>query len=267
MTKPRLLVFTDLDGTLLDHDTYRWQAAEPALERLRQANIPVVLNSSKTASEMRGIRAALNNHHPFIVENGAAVVIPANCFGTVAEQVVNFGASREQVLSVLSGLRSEGYQFRGFADMSVDELRRLTGLSATSAELAKDRQGTEPVLWEGSDEELSTFTEKLAAANLRLVQGGRFFHVMGDFDKADGVRFLLGKYREHYGQEPLVTVALGDSPNDQRMLESVNIPVIIRGVQSDLVQLTSERHAMRSLKPGPEGWNECVLNILFEYGY
>lgn len=267
MTKPRLLVFTDLDGTLLDHDTYRWQAAEPALERLRQANIPVVLNSSKTASEMRGIRAALNNHHPFIVENGAAVVIPANCFGTVAEQVVNFGASREQVLSVLSGLRSEGYQFRGFADMSVDELRRLTGLSATSAEQAKDRQGTEPVLWEGSDEELSTFTEKLAAANLRLVQGGRFFHVMGDFDKADGVRFLLGKYREHYGQEPLVTVALGDSPNDQRMLESVNIPVIIRGVQSDLVQLTSERHAMRSLKPGPEGWNECVLNILFEYGY
>jgi len=267
MTRPRLLVFTDLDGTLLNHDTYRWQAAKPALERLQRANIPVVLNSSKTASEIRDIRATLNNHYPFIVENGAAVVIPANCFGPRAEQVVNFGASRGQVLSVLSGMRSEGYRFRGFADMSVEELGRLTGLSATSAELAKDRQGTEPLLWEGSAEELATFTEKLAAEKLRLVQGGRFFHVMGDFDKADGVRFLLGKYREHYGQESLVTVALGDSPNDQRMLESVNIPVIIRGVQSDMVQLTSDRHAMRSLKPGPEGWNECVLNILFEYGY
>lgn len=266
MTKPRLLVFTDLDGTLLDHDTYRWQAAEPALERLRRANVPVVLNSSKTAAEIRDIRVALNNHHPFIVENGAAVIIPANCFGPRAEQVVNFGASREQVLSVLSELRSEGYRFRGFADMSVDELGRVTGLPVTSAELAKDRQGTEPLLWEGSDEELATFTEKLAAEKLRLVRGGRFFHVMGDFDKADGVRFLLSKYREHYGRESLVTVALGDSPNDQRMLESVNIPVIIRGAQSDQVQLTSDRHAMRSLKPGPEGWNECVLNILFEYG-
>lgn len=267
MTKPRLLLFSDLDGTLLHHDTYRWQAAEPALERLRRASIPVVLNSSKTAPEIRDIRAALNNRHPFIVENGAAVVIPANCFGPRAEQVVNFGASREQVLSVLSRLRSEGYRFRGFADLSVDELVRVTGLSRTSAEQAKDRRGTEPVLWEGSDQELATFTEKLAAEKLRLVRGGRFFHVMGDFDKADGVRFLLSKYREHYGEESLVTVALGDSPNDQRMLESVNIPVIIRGAQSDQVRLTSDRHAMRSLKPGPEGWNECVLNILFEYGY
>lgn len=65
----------------------------------------------------------------------------------------------------------------------------------------------------------------------------------------------------------MVTIGLGDSPNDQRMLESVNIPVIIRGAQSDQVQLTSDRHAMRSLKPGPAGWNDCVLNILLEYGY
>lgn len=267
MTKPRLLVFTDLDGTLLDHDTYRWQAAEPALERLRRANIPVILNSSKTAPEIRDIRAALNIHDPFIVENGAAVVLPANCFGSGAEQLVNFGTPRDQVLAVLQHLRSQGFRFRGFADMSAEELARCTGLSLASAGQAQERLGTEPLLWEGTEEERECFTEQLAAENLRLVRGGRFFHAMGNFDKADGVRFLLSKYREHYGRESLVTVALGDSPNDQRMLESVNLPVIIRGVLSDQVQLTSDRHAMRSLKPGPEGWNECVLNILFEYGY
>ena len=105
------------------------------------------------------------------------------------------------------------------------------------------------------------------AENLRLVQGGRFYHAMGIFDKADGARFLLDKYREQYGDEPVIAVALGDSPNDQQMLESANIPVVIRGIHSDEVQLPSAKHAMRSLKPGPEGWNECVLNLLFEYGY
>jgi mannosyl-3-phosphoglycerate phosphatase len=267
MEKPRLLVFTDLDGTLLDHDTYQWTAALPALGRLEKAGIPLILNSSKTAPEIRELRAQLSNRAPFIVENGAAVVIPANCFGPEEEQVVTFGASRERVLAVLRGLRDEGYRFCGFSDMTAEALSEHTGLSLESARRAQDRSATEPLLWQGSDDERVAFTEKLEAENLRLVQGGRFFHAMGRFDKADGVRFLLGKYRELAGERPWVSIGLGDSPNDQRMLETVNIPVIIRGVQSDQVQLTSERHAMRSLKPGPEGWNDCVLNILVEYGY
>ncbi|MGM0768947.1 MAG: HAD-IIB family hydrolase [Pseudomonadota bacterium] len=267
MEQPHLLVFTDLDGTLLNHDTYDWKSAAPALGRLSKARIPLILNSSKTASEIRDVRAQLNNHEPFIVENGAAVVIPANCFGPGEEQVVNFGASRTQVLAVLQDLRAEGFQFCGFTDMTANELAARSGLSLASAERAKDRLGTEPLLWQGNEDELAEFTEKLAAENLRLVQGGRFLHAMGSFDKADGVRFLLGKYREQASEASWVTIGLGDSPNDQRMLEAVNIPVIVRGVQSDQVQLTSERHAMRSLKPGPAGWNDCVLNILLEYGY
>ena len=110
----------------------------------------------------------------------------------------------------------------------------------------------------------------MAKEGLRLLAGGRFLHARGVFDKADGARFLLSKYQEQnqaHGDGPLVAVALGDSPNDQQMLEAVDIPVVIRGVNSEQVQLPSAKHAMRSLKPGPEGWNECVLNLLFEYGY
>lgn len=267
MTKPRLLIISDLDGTLLNHDNYRWEAAAPALARLEQAGIPLILNSSKTASEVRTVRQQLGNSAPFIVENGAAVVIPAHSFGSAEEQVVNFGAPRSEVLAVLADLRQAGARFRGFEDMTADELAKLTGLAPEAADMAKDRLGTEPLLWQGTDAELADFQAALTAANLRLVQGGRFFHAMGIFDKADGARFLLGKYREQYGDQPVIAIALGDSPNDQQMLESADIPVVIRGVHSDEVQLPSAKHAMRSLKPGPEGWNECVLNLLFEYGY
>ncbi|MEP5979763.1 MAG: HAD-IIB family hydrolase, partial [Marinobacter alexandrii] len=108
MTKPKLLIISDLDGTLLNHENYRWDDAAPALKRLDQSGIPLILNSSKTAPEIRKVRQELGNGAPFIVENGAAVVIPADTFGNGEEQVVNFGASRADVLKVLTAQRQAG---------------------------------------------------------------------------------------------------------------------------------------------------------------
>ncbi|MDK8464943.1 HAD-IIB family hydrolase [Marinobacter sp. SS13-12] len=267
MPKPRLILFSDLDGTLLDHDSYDWSPAKPALARLAAGEIPVVLNSSKTAGEMRSIREQLGNTAPFIVENGAAVIIPANYFGPGPEQVQSFGASRDEVLALLAECRAEGFRFCSFTDMSPAELARHSSLSEAEAELAKDRAGTEPLLWEGDEESLAEFRQKLGEHDCRLVQGGRFLHAMGTFDKADGVRFLLGKYREQHPVDKVIAVALGDSPNDQHMLEEADIAVIVRGVQSESVSLPSQSRAIRSIKTGPAGWNECVLNLLIEYGY
>ncbi len=267
MPKPRLIVFSDLDGTLLDHENYDWSPARPALERLAASEIPVILNSSKTVGEIRAIREKLGNRSPFIVENGAAVVIPANCLGWTKDEVLSFGASRDEVMAKLHALREEGFKFQSFSDMSCAELSQLSSLTEEEAALAKDRAATEPLLWKGDEESLAVFKARLKEKGLRLVQGGRFLHAMGTFDKADGVRFLLKKYREQQPTDKLISIALGDSPNDQHMLEQADVAVIVKGVQSESVVLPSQSRAIRSIKPGPAGWNECVLNLLIEYGY
>jgi mannosyl-3-phosphoglycerate phosphatase len=74
------VVFTDLDGTLLDHNTYSWDAARPAIERLKLCEIPLVLVTSKTRAEVELWRNQLGNHHPFVIENGAATFIPRDYF-------------------------------------------------------------------------------------------------------------------------------------------------------------------------------------------
>ena len=49
---PFYLVFTDLDGTLLDHRIYSFEDALPALDFCRKTHVPVILISSKTRAEM-----------------------------------------------------------------------------------------------------------------------------------------------------------------------------------------------------------------------
>lgn len=64
----RLLILTDLDGSLLDADTYGYEAARPALKSLRDRGIPLIFCSSKTFAEVEPIRHEMENTVPFIVE-------------------------------------------------------------------------------------------------------------------------------------------------------------------------------------------------------
>jgi HAD superfamily hydrolase (TIGR01484 family) len=59
-----IVVFTDLDGTLLDHHTYEWTAARPALQRLTQTGTPCVFVTSKTRAEVEFWRTAMVNPIP-----------------------------------------------------------------------------------------------------------------------------------------------------------------------------------------------------------
>lgn len=83
----RFVVFTDLDGTLLDHHTYSFIPAAPAIERLRRNDVPLILTSSKTMAEILELRTLLSNHHPLIAENGSLLAIPENYFNAETNTV------------------------------------------------------------------------------------------------------------------------------------------------------------------------------------
>ena len=78
--QPSWILFTDLDGTLLDAGTYSWDAARPALERLEALAIPWILCTGKTRAELAPLRRAMGHRHPCIIENGGAILIPRGYF-------------------------------------------------------------------------------------------------------------------------------------------------------------------------------------------
>ncbi|MCK5185912.1 MAG: HAD-IIB family hydrolase [Deltaproteobacteria bacterium] len=77
----KIIIFTDLDGTLLDHYTYSYSEAEEALKLLKEKNVPLILCSSKTRDEIDVYRKKLSNNEPLISENGGAIFIQENYEG------------------------------------------------------------------------------------------------------------------------------------------------------------------------------------------
>ena len=82
----RYVLFTDLDGCLLDCDRSSFDHVRPALDSLRSAGIPVILVSGKTRAEIEPLRERLDHHDPFIVENGAAAYVPFETFDFTPER-------------------------------------------------------------------------------------------------------------------------------------------------------------------------------------
>ncbi|MBN2684591.1 MAG: HAD-IIB family hydrolase [Pontiellaceae bacterium] len=260
----RYMISTDLDATLLD-ETYGWDAALPALKELATAEACVVLNSSKTVSEMQALAQSLSAKTglcpaPLVAENGGVLAIPSEGGGYRVECL---GRSRTEMLSAAHQLRKEnGYAFAGFADMTPDEVVKLTGLSPEAALLAMDRQATEPFLWNDTEERLSILSEALVDAGIRVVRGGQFFHLMGPTDKADGMAAALNYCRTLDPTAFWCVIALGDSPNDRAMLNAADIAVVIEHPVHGRMEPPTALQCMTPSKYGPTAWNEAVLAIL-----
>lgn len=268
-----VVVFSDLDGTLFNRGDYRFDAAEPALKALRERQIPLVLVSSKTAPEMRLMTETLNNTHPFACENGSLVMVPRERMDELGVAVdermmsdgyyYNYrGIDREQILQVLNDLKPD-YQFTGFAWMTDEEIAQATGLSVEVARLAGQRKASEPILWRDDPEHLESFTEAVTRNRLRVIQGGRFYHVLGQCDKGDAVASLLPRY-EHFFQTKPHCVVLGDSPNDVPMLALADTPIVMPRENGEYLEHEALSKAVHAPKPGPEGWNAAVLQVLDE---
>ena len=255
------IVVTDLDGTLLDQDTYAWEPARPALDRLRAERIPCVFVTSKTRAEVEYWRRGIGNTHPFIIENGGALVVPQDYFPAPlpGATTIEWGAAYAVLVDALkNAAASTGCQVRGFSEMSVAEVADACGLPEEQARLAKMRDYDEPFLVIDPTR-TAALRAAIAAQGFRCTSGGRFEHITGDNDKGRAVSALLRLYRQTYGD--VISVGLGDGLNDIPLLASVTLPVVMPSPQmAEMLQLVP--HAMVADGPGPEGWNRAVLSAL-----
>lgn len=268
-----VIVFSDLDGTLLDHDTYRFDPARPALALLGRENIPLILCSSKTRLEMEWYRQRLGVSSPFIVENGAAVFVPRATLKIADHpyreergfQVVEFGLPYDQLVRALKEIREETrLNLIGFSEMSVQDVVRYSGLDQAQAGKAQKRDYSEPFILVDTEAPLQALEQSVKRRRLTLARGGRFYHLMGDNDKGRAVRWLTARYRKE--NPNLVSIGLGDSPNDLPLLDNVDIPVLVKKPSGRHEVWRTEKEVFYTEGIGPAGWNEALLTLFKKGG-
>lgn len=261
-----LLVYTDLDGSLLDVHTLDWQPAAQWLMRLREAQVPVILCSSKTAAEMTLLQKTLGLEGlPLIAENGAVIQLDTRWEEDPHYPRLITGASAEEIGRVLGTLRtSRHYKFTCFADVEDQAIADWTGVSNSQASLAKLHIASETLIWRDSDENMATFSADLAQYGLRVMQGARFWHVLDQqAGKEKACRYLTDQYRQRERVD-FTTLGLGDGPNDAPLLDRVDFAVVIKGLNRQGVVLRDDRPARvyHSEQEGPEGWSEGMTYFL-----
>mgnify|MGYP006307331307 CR=1 FL=1 len=196
MPKTQIVIFTDLDGTLLEHDSYSFDPASEALDLIRRNKIPLIICTSKTRKEIEAYIKKLGLLEPFISENGGGIFIPKDYFGFDFQhdkeedvyKVIRLGADYKELVKAIEDIRSSGIEIRAFSDMSAREIKDDCGLDIESERLAKMREFDEVFGIDPSDEKrVYDMNEK---KGFNHTKGGRYYHIMGSSDKGRAVKIL-----------------------------------------------------------------------------
>lgn len=238
----------------------------PALRAVERQKLPLIFCTSKTRAEVEYWRGVIGKRDPFIVENGGAVYIPRGYFagpmtGTIERDgydVIEFGTRYAELVETLRAAAAASVcRTRGFHEMDAVEIAARSRLPVRQAMLAKLREYDEPfTVLEGR---VSRLLGMIGNSGKRCTRGGLFYHITGQNDKAAAVRRLSALYRERHPN--LITMGLGDARNDAEFLNSVDIPVVVRSPFAGVLKRLVPRGRVTK-RPGPQGWNEGVLEAL-----
>jgi len=233
----KIVIFTDLDGTLLD-EKYDYQNIKPIISQLLALNVSLAFCSSKTRVEIEFYQEKMGITEPFIAENGSAIFIPKNYFSlnykftkeTSGFRIIELGVPYSTVRKKLAKIKMiSAADIVGFGDMTLEEIVKDTGLTPNMAKLAKKREYDEPFrIVKGNADEVLSAIEK---EGLNCIKSRKYFHLLGNSDKGKAAIILRDLYAQKFGR--ITTLGVGDSADDLPMLKIVDKPFLVRKTSSE----------------------------------
>jgi mannosyl-3-phosphoglycerate phosphatase len=265
------IVFTDLDGTLLDFSTFSYEESSEAVDMLLRKNIPIVFCSAKTSAEQEEYRRLLRICDPFIVENGGAIFIPRGYFPfpiapskTIGDYLIlEMGTPYAKVREMLKRVeQNTGCSIRGFGDMTAREIAKDSGLNLKFARLAKQREYDETFNIEGAEGRIGEVLREIEREGFSWTYGGKYYNAMGaGNDKGKATKLLAELFRRKLGKVEIT--GIGDSINDLPMLAEVDMPILVQKPGGSWEEMNLlNLHRIDGI--GPRGWTRAVKKLIIK---
>ena len=266
----RYLIFTDLDGTLLNHDNYSFGNNKKLISTIINNKNEIIFNTSKTFSECKKLLKVLKlSNMPFSTENGAVLYFPKIRFNKIknSSSFEKYWKVRTAKLSSKNWhqfllKKQKKFNFLMAQDLSPKILKKYTNLDNTSKML--NREASQIILWKDSLVNLKKFKNVLKSEKKGvLIQGSRFMQVSSVCNKRIAKKLISHAYDyQFYGTYSKNTIALGDSKNDIDMLNSANYPCLIKNRSGYFLKLRSnKKNIIKSSKFAPDGWSQVLYKL------
>jgi mannosyl-3-phosphoglycerate phosphatase len=268
------IIFTGVEGALLDPKSQSWSAAAEALAEIDRRRVPLILCTSGTRAELEAFRTKIGHGHPFITESGGGLFLPDGYFNLKLQGAtrvgryfcVAFGRPYAEVVTAAEELAEEsGASIEGYSTLSARDIARNTGEPVRQAELGKQREFSERFFFAGDTDAVEDKFEQSAREHKwDAIRGEPFWELRSGNDEGRALRHYMRLVRESQPHTRLRAVAIGSSERDLPLLAAADQAVVLpqRGQEFDPAVTARLPRAIPATASGPVGWNDAVLKLL-----
>ena len=266
--KKKVIIFTDLDETLLKENKYNHNILNNFIKTLLKKEYEIIPVTSKTYLEVINLLKQIKYKLPFSVENGAASYIPINnSKDYLYKKIVNpYAIKKSAIKKILNKSIFKTYlqNLKFIKDLSIVEQKQITKLNSKQLEDFSSREYSIPVLISGDKYFKKNFEETLFKYNLKIVFGGKLNNISGLHSKLNSLSFFSNQYKQKLRNTKIILISLGDNQNDIEILNNSNYSGIIKNNTYKILNLKKNKNIFRSFTEAPFGWVEVLKKIIIK---
>jgi mannosyl-3-phosphoglycerate phosphatase family protein len=261
----KILIFTDLDGSLLHRDTFKFDEIKDYLRQLIFKGIFIIPNTSKTEKEILDFNSELGSALPYISENGAAIKGLDLLNSNLPKELI-LSREKDNLIKIFEKLVPINLQnkCKWLSEMDKKKQSLIFGLEDEKLKMALDRKYTVPFIFEGTKNEKNELSKIVKKKGLALQEGGRVIHLTDKVNKAKALNVFVRFFKKN--NKNIKTIAVGDNFNDLDMLRSCDVPCLVFNDKFKLDQINID-NLIFSNKPSPEGWADVIKKALDKLNY
>ena len=266
--KKKVIIFTDLDETLLKENKYNYNVLNNFFKTLLKKEYEIIPVTSKTYLEVIDLLKQIKYKLPFSVENGAAYYVPINkSKNYLYKKIVNpYAIKKNAIKKILNKSIFNTYlhSLKYIEDLSVVEQKKITKLNSKQLDGFNSREYSIPVLISGDKYFKKKFEETLLKYNLKIIFGGKLDNICGLHSKLNSLSFFSYKYKQKLRNTKIIIISLGDNQNDIEILNNSNYSGIIKNKTYKILNLSKKKNIFRSFTEAPFGWVEVLKKIIIK---
>jgi len=253
----KIIIFTDLDGSLLNNETFKFDEIKNFIINCLKKGIKLIPNTSKTSFEILEFIKELSCEIPYIAENGSSIHNLNILNPDLSNEIVLARPVHEIYEDFTKNIKKKLLLNCNFlSEMDTEKQSNILGLSGRKLELALNRNYTFLITFNGEKNEIKELIEYCHNLGLSLNQGGRVICIGDKVNKLTGMKKTLKIIKSYNEFKDIFTIGVGDSPNDLGMLDEVNFPCLIKRKNNENI-LNKDKYTI-STEEAPSGWMEVV---------